>query len=142
MRKEASKRTIQKGFSLIELLLVVTIVGILSTIAIPSLLSARDAAEAAETVGTLRTMHTTQIAYHFHNDRYGRLNELNSWAGSSLGTTVGRNLRKGNYEYLGFPSSRNSLKTRYTIISVKFTNGRPISAYIMREDGVIETLFQ
>lgn len=53
----------QKGFSLIELLIVVTIIGIIAAIAIPNLFSARRAANEASAISSLRTIHAAQITY-------------------------------------------------------------------------------
>ncbi|MGH9497524.1 MAG: prepilin-type N-terminal cleavage/methylation domain-containing protein [Terriglobales bacterium] len=52
-----------KGFSLIELLIVVAIILIIAAIAIPNLLRARIAANESSAVSSIRTMNTAQVAY-------------------------------------------------------------------------------
>lgn len=53
----------EKGFSLIELLVVVTIILVIAAIAIPSLVRSRMEANEASAVGSLRTMVTAAVTY-------------------------------------------------------------------------------
>ena len=53
----------QKGFSLIELLVVVIIIAVIAAIAIPSLLASRRAANEASAIAGLRTIHSGQATY-------------------------------------------------------------------------------
>src|SRR5881392_1178099 len=66
-----------KGFSLLELLIVVAIILIIATIAIPSLLRSRKAAHEAAAVATLRTINTAEVTYlSTAQGKYGSLSSL------------------------------------------------------------------
>jgi prepilin-type N-terminal cleavage/methylation domain-containing protein len=66
-----------KGFSLLELLIVVAIILIIATIAIPSLLRSRQAANESHAVANLRTVNTAEVQYiSSHNGEYGDVSQL------------------------------------------------------------------
>jgi type IV pilus assembly protein PilA len=54
---------LDRGFSLIELLIVVAIILIIAAIAIPDMLKSRQAANQASAVGSLRTINTAEVTY-------------------------------------------------------------------------------
>lgn len=76
----------QKGFSLIELLIVVAIILIIAAIAIPNLLRARMSANDSAAASTLRTLNTAQVTYSTNYPTVGFANDLtNLGAGAAPG---------------------------------------------------------
>src|SRR6202021_574125 len=73
----------EKGFSLIELLIVVAIILIIAAIAIPNLLRARIAANEASAVASIRTLNTAQISYNSAYPTIGFAANLSRLAGTT-----------------------------------------------------------
>ena len=66
-----------RGFSLLELLIVVAIILIIATIAIPNLIRSRQAANEAAAVSTLKAINTAQVAYlSTSGGNFGALGDL------------------------------------------------------------------
>ncbi|HEX4997814.1 MAG TPA: prepilin-type N-terminal cleavage/methylation domain-containing protein [Terriglobia bacterium] len=66
-----------KGFSLLELLIVVAIILIIATIAVPSLLKTRQSANETAAIANLRTLSNAQATYSISNGgQYGTLADL------------------------------------------------------------------
>ncbi len=70
-----------KGFTLIELMIVVAIIAIIAAIAIPNLLRSRLQSNESAAIGNLRTVVGAQTAYHAANSEYAH-----DWADLTGGT--------------------------------------------------------
>src|SRR6059036_3796509 len=71
------KMKTDRGFSLLELLIVVAIILIIATIAIPSLLRSRQSAQESSAVSQLRTINTSEVSYISNNQgNYGDIPPL------------------------------------------------------------------
>jgi prepilin-type N-terminal cleavage/methylation domain-containing protein len=91
MRKKP--RSNQRGFSLIELLIVVAIILIIAAIAIPNLLRSKMAANEASAVGSMRTLNTACITFSTTYGGYpGSLSIMGGEGTSALPTSTSAEL--------------------------------------------------
>jgi prepilin-type N-terminal cleavage/methylation domain-containing protein len=113
-----------RGFSLLELLIVVAIILIIATIAIPSLLRSRQAAQESSAVAQVRTINTAEVTYLSSNQgNYGQVPELitqgfldNRFSGSVSGYTFVVTASGTDYTVTATPTSTNA--GRYGYFSV------------------------
>jgi prepilin-type N-terminal cleavage/methylation domain-containing protein len=111
-----------KGFSLLELLIVVAIILIIATIAIPSLLRSRQAANESAAVANLRTVNTAQVTYlSSSGGNYGDLPALVSaglldgtfTAGVKAGYNFSVDANGSDYTAFATPASTNTGRFGY-----------------------------
>jgi len=112
-----------KGFSLLELLIVVAIILIIATIAIPSLLRSRQAANESAAVSNLRTINTAEVTYlSSSGGAYGALTDLTGvqLLDTSFLTVAGKSgylytvtVTTGNYTATATPTATNSGRYGY-----------------------------
>jgi len=119
----------RQGFTLIELMIVITIIGLLSTFAIPAYQSHLKKGETTSAMATLRALITpAEIWYLEHGDLSGKdtLNELGSSANANpLGTIA---ISKGNSLTFTFDKS-NQFTKESKLIYLRTASGWQCSRY-------------
>ena len=110
-----------RGFSLLELLIVVAIILIIATIAIPSLLRSRQSAQESSAVAQIRTVNTAEITYLSSNQgSYGDIPQLitqglldSRFSGSVSGYSFAVSVSGSDYTTSATPTSTNAGRFGY-----------------------------
>jgi type IV pilus assembly protein PilA len=79
----------QVGFSLLELMIVISVILIITVIAVPNLMRAKIAANESSAVNAVRQISTAEISYHSSYPQVGYAADLASLGGSATGCTPG-----------------------------------------------------
>ncbi len=137
----------QRGFSLIELLIVVAIILIIAAIAVPSYLRSRMAANESAAVASLRTINTAQISYNSAYPTVGFAGTLTALGGTScsppnstsaclIDTQLAGGLKSGyNFSLTNVTGTPNAT---YNIIgSPVLPNNSGIRYFCSFQDGVV-----
>ena len=110
-----------RGFSLLELLIVVGIILIIATIAIPSLLNSRQTANESAAAATLKIINTAQVTYSSAaSNMYGVMDDLvtagladSGLLGTKAGYTYTITLSGDRMDYTVYATATSNIMGRY-----------------------------
>lgn len=117
----------QRGFSLIELLIVVAIILVLAAIAIPSLLRSRISANEASAVASIRSINTAQVTYAVTYPSEGFADNL-AKLGTPTGTTPVSSAAAGLLDWVLGCAAQPCPKSGYQF-SITNVQNIPVSSY-------------
>jgi len=133
----------ERGFSLVEMVIVCVVIAIIATIAIPYLQKAVRSSENGNMFATLETIASTQGDFYSQHQRFGRLGEINTALSNSIGTVSGNDVQRGRFVLSMSPAvpTDNELITGYTIIALRNVAGEDqIYRYELTQSGQVRQL--
>lgn len=134
-----------KGFTLIELMIVVAIIAIIAAIAIPNLLRSRMSANEAGATGGIRTISTAEVAYQAAGidattngiGKYGTLTALGTGTTPFVDAALASGIKQG-FAFQATATLEGNAVPRYTATATPaLLNKTGTKAFFVDESGVI-----
>jgi len=128
----------KRGFTLVEIMIVVAIIALLAAIAIPNLLRARLQANESAAQAALKTIATGEITYRSGNNNYTDLNGLGSAVPPYIDSQIGCTDEPCTKNGYNFTLDATESDEMFVAVAVPLNdNVTGVRKFCITEDGVV-----